>query len=186
MDENIQVADDATKNVTSDFGLVDLFDVDGTSQPVQPTDPKTVDDQPLKDWSEKDKSEIKQFTDKSVSEVRSSLEELRRETNLNNFLAKPENADFKEFEGKIREVAKRPEAKGLTPAALANLVVPKDYWLKKGAEIALKAANESVNSYNGGNSTRSVGGGETGGLPDPNTLSKDEFEKQAWAIARGN
>jgi hypothetical protein len=88
---------------------------------------------------------------------------------------------------KIKELALKPEAKGLTINAIANMVVPKDYWIKKGAEIAQQATQESASSLSGGNSARSEisESSEDSGLPDPNTLSKEDFEKQAWNIARG-
>lgn len=121
-----------------------------------------------------------------VKKFQESITEVRREQKISDFLNDPKNADYKEFSGKIRELAKKPQAKGLTIEALANMVVPKDYWLKKGAELASQAEKESSESYSGGRSNRDISGGsDNSGLPDPSKLSSKEFEKQAWDIARG-
>ena len=134
---------------------------------------------------EVDEDSTKIFKD-SVNEVKGTLETFKREQRVNEFINNPDNADYKEFAGKIRELALKPEAKGLTVNAIANMVVPKDYWVKKGAELAQQATQESKASFNGGTSSRSeVGTLDETGLPDPTTLSKEDFEKQAWNIARG-
>mgnify|MGYP001483027404 CR=1 FL=1 len=137
-----------------------------------------------KETSKEEKVEEEKFDSKKIEE---SLEEVKREQRISDFLNDPRNEDYKEFAGKIRELAKQPQAKGLTVEALANLVVPKDYWLKKGAELAKQAEQESSASFSGGRSTRDISGGQGGqGLPDPSSLSSKEFEKKAWEIARGS
>jgi len=121
-----------------------------------------------------------------VKKVQDSISEVRKEQKISDFLNNPDNSDYKEFSGKIRELAKKPQAKGLTIEAIANMVVPKDYWIKRGAEIAKQAEQESAESRSGGGSAREVsGGGDSSGIPDPSSLSSKEFEKQAWDIARG-
>ncbi len=122
----------------------------------------------------------------SAKEVTGTLEAFKREQRVNEFLNDPNNVDYKEYSSKIKELALKPEAKGLTVNAIANMVVPKDYWIKKGATLAEQAKLESQENVSGGNSSRNEGSqGESSALPDPNTLSKADFEKQAWDIARG-
>ena len=139
----------------------------------------------VEDTQEVEEDSTKIFK-KSVDEVKGTLEAFKKEQKINEFFNDPNNADYKEFSGKIKELASKPEAKGLTINAIANMVVPRDYWLKKGAEMAQQATKESQASFTGGNSSRSdVTEGTESGLPDPSTLSKEDFERQAWNIARG-
>lgn len=137
--------------------------------------------------TEVDEDDSTQVIKKGMSEVKGTLEAFKREQKVSEFLNDPNNADYKQYATKIKELALKPEAKGLTINAIANMVVPKDYWIKKGAEIAQQATQESASSLSGGNSARSEisESSEDSGLPDPNTLSKEDFEKQAWNIARG-
>jgi len=121
-----------------------------------------------------------------VKKIEESIQEVKREQRISDFLNDPKNTDYKEFGNKIRELAKKPEAKGLTVEAIAKMVVPPDYWIKKGAELAKKAEQESVQSFTGGGSIRKVGEvGQSSELPDPSKMSREEFEKMAWDIARG-
>jgi hypothetical protein len=146
-------------------------------------------DEAMKEDSSKeedDDSDEKESPSVDVKKVQDSISEVRKEQKISDFLNNPDNADYKEFFGKIRELAKKPQAKGLTIEAIANMVVPKDYWIKRGAEIAKQAEQESAESRSGGGSAREVsGGGDSSGIPDPSSLSSKEFEKKAWDIARG-
>jgi hypothetical protein len=144
-----------------------------------------TDDEPVVTSEDKGEDVVEKSED-SNEDIKASIEGLKREQRISDFLNNPDNADYREFADKIKEVASKPEAKGLTMNAIANMVIPKDYWIKKGAEISAQANQESQESYTGGSSTRKPTGSEdSSGLPDPSSLSKEEFEKKAWDIARG-
>jgi len=165
--------DDEENKVAEDEG-VSLFEEAMGEDSTQVEDTQGVEDDSTKIFK------------KSVDEVKGTLETFKREQRVNEFINDPANSDYKQYATKIRELALKPEVKNLTVSAIANMVVPKDYWVKKGAELAKQADQESKESINGGNSTRSgITDSDDSGLPDPSTLSKDDFEKQAWNIARG-
>jgi hypothetical protein len=173
---------DEEKNVTAP---------EGQEEEVVSTDDSEASED-IRLFEEEEAAESKPTEEKSevesvdVKRVEESINEVRREQRISDFLNDPKNEDYKEFSGKIRELAKKPQAKGLTVEALANMVVPKDYWLKKGAQLASEAQKESSESYSGGRSNRDVSSGaNNSGLPDPAGLSSKDFEKQAWDIARG-
>lgn len=117
---------------------------------------------------------------------REELDSLKREQEVNDFLNNPKNEDYKEFAGKIKEAAKRPEAQGLTPQALAKMVVPVDFWIKKGAQMGNQADAESKQTYTTGRAARDeVGKTKDGELPDPYSIKDDaEFMREAERIAR--
>lgn len=113
---------------------------------------------------------------------KSEYDSFKREQKVNEFMSKPENSDFKEFEGKIRELAAQPGAKGLTVDAIARMAVPKDYWIKKGAEMGSQADTESKQTYTSGAAARDEGGkGKSSELGDPYDI-KDPAEFLATAM----
>ena len=124
------------------------------------------------DMDDDERKVISKVVASETSDVRKSMSSLQSEMRVAEFLS--QNEEYKQYAGKIREVAKHPAAKGLTIDGVVALALGPKELMKIGADRFVKAQEEANNSRTGGTSR---GASPTGGMKNAFDLSPQEFAK---------
>jgi hypothetical protein len=131
--------------------------------------------------TDEDKNLIDSRVNKAIEPLLDQNQKQEDDTEVKDFLGKPENKHFKPYEVKVRRFMDHPSRKNVPVSAIFYEVAGPDL-LKMGAKMASEADQEADNAAAGGGSPRS-NGGEAG--PDWNKMGPDDFEKEKSQIMTG-
>lgn len=122
--------------------------------------------------SPEDEKLVRKLVEKELAPFKSNIESQKREAELQAFIGTPQGKVFEPYAAKIRELANKPQLKGLKISAIAAIAGAKDL-MRLGAEQAEKAKQEAAASATGGNSQRKT---EGDGEKSAWDMTKEEFE----------
>jgi len=109
---------------------------------------------------------------------------INKQTEIQSFFAKPENAAFAPYQNEITRVATDPRFLGWKLDRVIGFTLTPATMMKIGAKMATDAANNATANSTGGNQNTVKAGGN--GQVDFNSMSNEDFERYSNGIISGS